>query len=284
MRLPSAGGPSVYSVPPPFNYPHLDSEPSLPPSSPVSRRYGCYMPFDSPRPATMSPPLLRPTPPMSPPPSAPTMSPSQTESVVGSMHRRRLSTITERTSPSSAIPPPPAFGRTPANGPSPSTSSIETFSTPSCVILNPPTVPQSRFSVSTGPRTESTAQSGGHIPPWLDVVYPRYSAPSIASTDDYTIPSPRSVEVPNLRPAPADNNIRCSLFPSVPVVVERQSQESGLLLRSDTPEPEESVSSPMSSPTRSVLSYATSTFFANYNPSFYTNGISQDRVYRLRSL
>jgi hypothetical protein len=98
-------------------------------------------------------------------------------------------------------------------------------------------------------------------PPWSDIVYLRYS-PFVLSTDDYTIPSPTN-EVPNLRPAPADNNVRwLSLFPSAPVVVERQSTESGLLLGSDTPpleEKEECVSSPMSSPTRWVLSYATST-------------------------
>jgi hypothetical protein len=175
-----------------------------------------------------------------------------------SIRRTSLSPITERTSPSSTVPPPPAFGHTPANGLSTSTSSTETSSTPSCIILNSPTIPQSRFSVSTAPRPESIAQSGQQmLRPWLDTLYPRHSPPSIPSTDDYTIPSPTIVEAPNLRPAPADNNVPFSLFTSVPVVVKRQSQESGLLLRSDTLKPEESVSSPMSSPTRSVLSYAT---------------------------
>src|SRR6201996_1876769 len=76
----------------------------------------------------------------------------------------------ERTSQSSAVPSPPAFGRTPANGPSPSTSSLETFSTPSRVILNPPGVPQSRFLVTTAPRSESVVPS--QMPPqWFDMIY-----------------------------------------------------------------------------------------------------------------
>ena len=100
-------GPSVYAVPPPFqHYPHTSSDPSLPPSSPICGRY--RNPFDiSPPPTIMSPPpTLRPSPPLSPVPS-----PSQTESVVGSIHRTSLSPITERTSPSSTVPPPPPFGR-----------------------------------------------------------------------------------------------------------------------------------------------------------------------------
>jgi hypothetical protein len=99
-------------------------------------------------------------------------------------------------------------------------------------------------------------------PNWFDMVYPQYSS-SMSSTDDYTIPSPTSVQVPNLRPASADHNIRWSLlFPSAPIVVERQATESGLLLRSDTP-------APMSSPARSVLSYAGNTFICEPEPYLY---------------
>jgi hypothetical protein len=255
-RAPSTGWYSTH----PYPYPPTVSDPSLPPSSPVNGRY--RMPFDmSPPSPTMSAPTLRPSPPLTPVPATPpTRSPSQTESVVGSMRRTPLSPITERTSQSSAVPPPPPFGRTPAIGPSPSTSSIGTFSTPSHVALNPPNVPQSRFSVSTAPRSESTAaQPSAQMPPnWFDMIYPRYS-PSMTSTadDDYTVPSPTSVEVPDLRPA--DNVRWSSLFPSAPVVVQRPPPEDCILLRSSTPG--ETVSSPMSSPTRSLVSYTTSTFF-----------------------
>ena len=99
---------------------------------------------------------------------------------------------------------------------------------------------------------------------WFDMGYPRYS-PSILS-DDYTIPSPASVAAPANNNSNSNNNnndIRwSSLFPSAPVVVERQAQ-APILLRSSTPDPDESVSSssPMSSPARSVISYATSTSF-----------------------
>ena len=254
-RAPSAG---MYPTPP-FPYASTVSDPSLPPSSPINGAF--RMAFDGPRSPAMSAPTLRPSPPLTPVPATPpTLSPSQTESVVGSMRRTPLSPITERTSQSSAVPPPPPFGRTPANGPSPSTSSIGTFSTPSHVALNPPNVPQSRFSVSTAPRSESAAaQPSAQMPPnWFDMVYPRYSSPMMSSSadDDYSVPSPTSVEVPNLRPA--DNVRWSSLFPSAPVVVQRPPPEDCVLLRSSTPG--ETVSSPMSSPTRSIVSYTTSTF------------------------
>ncbi|KAF8257945.1 hypothetical protein EI94DRAFT_1791385 [Lactarius quietus] len=271
--------PSVYAPHPPFHYAPTVSDQSLPPSSPVPGG-GQYRPFMSPcrSPSpSMTPPILRPSSPLTPVPhSPPTLSCSRTESVVGSIRRTSLSPITERTSPSSAVPPPPAFGRTPANGPSPSTSSVETFSTPSHVMLNPPSVPQSRFSVSTAPRSDSVVaqQSGGQMPPnWFDMVYPRYSPPSISSADDYTIPSPTSVEVPNLRPG-ADNVRWSSLFPSAPIVVERPT-ECNLLLRTGTPE--ESVSSPMSSPARSVISYGTKSSIPS-EPMTPVSGVSGELV------
>ena len=242
-----SGGAFVYT--PRFHYPYTVSDPSLPTSCPICGRY--HNPFGP----TKSPPTLQPSPPLSlVPVSPPTLSPSQTESVVGSMRRTSLSPITERTSQSSAVPPPPAFGRTPVNGPLPSTSSTETFSTPSLVVLNPQGVPPSKFSVSTAPRSESVAPSQVR-PNWFDMIYPLYSH-SVSSADEYTIPSPTSVEVHNLRLA--DNVRWSSLFPSAPIVVERTPPEDGILLRSSTPE--ESVLSPMSSLARSVISYATSTF------------------------
>ncbi|KAH8985693.1 hypothetical protein EDB92DRAFT_1949730 [Lactarius akahatsu] len=72
-------------------------------------------------------------------------------------------------------------------------------------------------------------------------------------------PSPR-IEIPDLRPADSTRPWS-SFFPSAPVVVERPALDN-LLLRSSTPDPDESVASPMSSPVRSIVSYAGST-----NPS-----------------
>ncbi|KAI9442759.1 hypothetical protein H4582DRAFT_1930758 [Lactarius indigo] len=250
MRAPSAG-PYSYSAPVP--YPPTASDPSPPPTpTPDGSPYVSRLPFDIP---SSSLPAV-PSPPLGPiPPPRPILTPSQTESVVGSIRRTSLSPITERTSQSSAIPPPPTFGRAPANGPSPSTSSIETFSTPSGIVLNhPPAVPPSRFSVSTAP--------SGPIPPnWFGTIYPR-TASTASSIDGYTMPSPpspRPIEIPNL--GPADTVHWSSLFPSAPIIIERPAPDD-ILLRSSTPDPDESVASPMSSPVRSIVSYTGST-----NPS-----------------
>ena len=93
--------------------------------------------------------------------------------------------------------------------------------------------------------------------------HPRYLL-SILS-DDYMISLLASVAAPvNSNNNSSNNNgIRwLSLFPSAPVVVERQAQ-TPTLLRSSTPEESVSSSSLMSSPAQSVISYATSMFFAN---------------------
>ncbi|KAI9453147.1 hypothetical protein BJY52DRAFT_861579 [Lactarius psammicola] len=236
-------GPYPYPAPPVVNYPPTASDPSLPPTpTPEGSPYGYRIHSPS-----LSLPIVQPPPPLGTvPPPRPSSSPSQTESVVGSMRRTPLSPITERTSQSSAVPLPPAFGRTPANGPSPSTSSIETFSTPSCIMMNPPAVPPSRFSVSTAP-------SGQIAPNWFGTIYPRSSS-TVSSADGYTMaspPSPPHVQIPDLRPA--DTVRWSSLFPSAPIVVERPAPEGEILLRSSTPD--ESVASPMSSPVRSIVSY-----------------------------
>jgi hypothetical protein len=124
----------------------------------------CHMPYDlRPRPPTMSPPTLRPSPPMSPvPPSAPAMSPSQTESVVGSIRRTSLSSITERTSPSSTVPLPPSV-RPHARERTVSINILnrDIFPRPLASILNPPTVPKSPFSVSTQPHDRNQSHSYG---------------------------------------------------------------------------------------------------------------------------
>ena len=165
-----------------------------------------------------------------------------------------MSPITERTSLSSTVPPPPPFGQPAANGASPCTSSIDTFSKPSRSRVPTVIVPQSHFSVLT--RSEQPDQQQ-MLSNWFDMGYPRYS-PSILS-DDYTISSPASVAAPvnNNNSSSNNNGIRwLSLFPSAPVVVERQAQ-TPTLLRSSMPEER------MSSPAQSVISYATSMFFAN---------------------
>ncbi|KAH9037073.1 hypothetical protein EDB85DRAFT_1937831 [Lactarius pseudohatsudake] len=242
LRAPPSD-PYTYSVPPIFRYPTASDLSPSPTPTPEGSPYACHLPYDP-------HPIVQPSLPMGPiPPPRPISTPSQTESVVGSIRRTPLSPITERTSQSSAVPPPPPFGRAPANGPSPSTSSIETFSTPSGIILNPPGVPPSRFSVSTAP-------SGQMAPNWFGTIYPR-TASTVSSVDGYTMSSPPSprVEIPD--------TARCwpSFFPSPPIVVERPAPDN-LLLRSSTPDLDESVASPMSSPVRSIVSYTGST-----NPS-----------------
>ena len=84
--------------------------------------------------------------------------------------------------------------------------------------------PAEPLSASTAPtRSEQPGQQ--QMPPkWFDMVYPRHS-PSILS-NDYTIPSPTSVEAPagtsNNNNNNNNNNVRwSSLFPLAPVVVER---------------------------------------------------------------
>ena len=109
------------------------------------------------------------------------------------------------------------------NGPSPSSSSIETFSMPSQSRVLTVVVSQSRFSVSTAP-TRSGQPGQQHMSTnWFDMVYPRYS-PSILS-DDYTIPSQMSVEVPaGTSNSNNNSNVRWSfLFPSAPLVVGHQA-------------------------------------------------------------
>lgn len=247
MRAPPSD-PYTYSVPPIFRYPTASDPSPSPTPTPEGSPYACHLPYDP-------HPIVQPSLPMGPiPPPRPISTPSQTESVVGSIRRTPLSPITERTSQSSAMPPPPPFGRAPANGPSPSTSSIDTFSTPSGIILNPPGVPPSRFSVSTVP-------SGQMAPNWFGTIYPR-TASTVSSVDGYTMPSPPSprIEIPELRPADSTRPWS-SFFPSAPIVVERPAPDN-LLLRSSTPDPDESVASLMSSPVRSIVSYAGST-----NPS-----------------
>ena len=102
--------------------PHTTTDPSLPPNNPLSGRYGCNISFNV----------------------FPQFRPDFTKSFVRSIRTTSLSPITERTFRRQRYLR-PVFGRTSANGPSPSMSSIEAFSMPSRsrVVPNPAKFPWS---------------------------------------------------------------------------------------------------------------------------------------------
>lgn len=180
----------------------------------------------------------------------PASTPSQTESVVGSMRRTRLSTITESRTPSPAIPPLPAFGRTPLSGPSPSTSTTETFSTPSG-----PNVGGPRPGLLTSLRVpgdlmvpnDPTRQT------WIDVMYPSETSSNASSI---SLPSLPRVNIPPLHPVEAVQ--WSSLFPSAPVVIGRPAPEGDSPDLTRVSSLDESNASPLLSPARSVISYVDS--------------------------
>ena len=81
-----------------------------------------------------------------------------------------------------------------------------------------------KFELRVKAPTRSGQPGQQHMPTnWFDMVYPRYS-PSILS-DDYTIPSQMSVEVPaGTSNSNNNSNVRWSfLFPSAPLVVGHQA-------------------------------------------------------------
>jgi hypothetical protein len=47
---------------------------------------------------------------------------------------------------------------------------------PSCVVMNLPSVPQSRFPVPTAPRSKPVAQSGQVSPNWFNLGHPSISS------------------------------------------------------------------------------------------------------------
>jgi hypothetical protein len=177
---------------------------------------------------------------------------SRTESVVGSMCHTQLSPITERTTPSPPVPSLPPFGRTPLNGTSPSTSSIETFSTPSGLNVGPPGAPRPGLITSLRVPRDLMVPNDPTRQTWIDMMYPSETSSNASSI---SIPSPPGVEIPPLHPVEAVH--WSSLFPSAPVIVERPVPEGDSAL-TRVSSLDESNTSPMLSPARSVISYVDS--------------------------
>jgi hypothetical protein len=182
----------------------------------------------------------------------PASTPSQTESVVGSMRRTQLSTITESRTPSPEMRSLPAFGRTSLNGPSPSTSTIETFPTPSGLDVGPPGAPRPGLITSLRVPRDLIVPNDPTRETWIDMMYPSETSSNASSI---SLPSPPRVEIPPLHPVEAVQ--WSSLFPSAPVVVDRPAPrgDSSLTRVSSL---DESNASPMLSPARSVISYVDS--------------------------
>lgn len=202
----------------------------------------------------------------------PASTPSRTESVVGSMRRTQLSTITESSTPSPEMASLPAFGRASLNGPSPSTSAIETFSTPSGLNVGPPGAPRPGFITSLRVPRDLMVPNDPTRETWIDMMYPSETSSNASSI---SFPSPPRVEIPPLRPVDAVQ--WSSLFPSAPVVVERPAPQGDSSL-TRVSSLDESNASPMLSPARSVTSYHGSpgTFFCGnsrlriaYSPFFH---------------
>ena len=244
MALGGARGFSTGTVPgTAYTCPPIPPSPYMPPTlSDPSLMNGPFVPHSS-----HSPPFAVPTMTSSPQPAS---TPSQTESVVGSMRRTRLSTITESRTPSPAIPPLPAFGRTPLNGPSPSTSTTETFSTPSG-----PNVGGPRSGLITSLRVpgDLMVPNDPARQTWIDVMYPSETSSNASSI---SLPSLPRVHIPPLHPVEAVQ--WSSLFPSAPIVVERPAPEGDSPGLTRVSSLDESNASPLLSPARSVISYVES--------------------------
>ncbi|KAF8499536.1 hypothetical protein F5888DRAFT_83251 [Russula emetica] len=142
----------------------------------------------------------------------PASTPCQTasvESVVGSLRRAQLSPISESRTPSPAVPPLPAFGCTPLGRPSPSTSTIETISTPSGPIPPPLNAPQASLLTTSRVRSDLAVPNDPTRQSLFDMINLSEPSSNASSPPRVEIPSSRSVET-----------IRwSSLFPSAPVLV-----------------------------------------------------------------
>lgn len=174
------------------------------------------------------------------PASTPCQTPS-VESVVGSLRRTQLSPISESRTPSPAVPPLPAFGCTPLGGPSPSTSTIETISTPSGQIAPPLNRPQATLGTTSRMRSDPAVPNDPTRQSLFDMI--NLSEPSSNAT------SPPRVELPPSRSVEA---IRwSSLFPSAPVLM-----PSPLL--ASVSSFDETISSPSVSPQQQIICYTDS--------------------------
>jgi hypothetical protein len=238
-------GPTSYMTP---------SDPSSP-RAPMTGRFGPRSPAPTPqRPVGRHDPSIS-VPVMefphvqrsvSSPPAAsiPCQTPS-VESVVGSLHRTQLSTISESRTPSPAVtvPPLPPFGCTPLNGPSPPTSTIETISTPSGSIVPPSNTPQAGRVTTSRIRPDLVLPNDPTPQSLLDMINLNELSPNASSVDGFSTSSPPRVEIPLGRSVEA---VRwSSLFPSAPVLVPPP------LLASVS----SFISSPSVSPQQSIICY-----------------------------
>lgn len=174
------------------------------------------------------------------PASTPCQTPS-VESVVGSLRRTQLSPISESRTPSPAVPPLPAFGCRPLGGPSPSTSTIETISTPSGPTA--PSLNALQGSLVTTSRVRSDVAVSNDLTRQSLLDMMNLSEPSSNAS------SPPRVEIPHSRSV---ESIRwSSLFPSAPVLVPPPllSSESSF---------DETISSPSVTPSQPIICYTDS--------------------------
>lgn len=219
----------------------MRSDPSSP-QTPMAGQFGPCSPVPTPqmpsccRSFPLSVPIMEQRSSSSPQPAS---TQSQTESV-GSMHRTRLSPISESRTPSPTVPPLPAFGCS-LGGPSPSTSTIETFSTPSGPISHP-NAPQASAVTTPRVRSDSVAPTDPTRQAFLDMMYPGVPSSNASSIDGFTASPPPRVEIPLSRSI--ETVTWSSLFPSAPVVVRPPLATASSV--------DETVSS-MSSPTRSII-------------------------------
>lgn len=186
------------------------------------------------------------------PASTPCQTPS-VESVVGSLRRTQLSPISESRTPSPAVPPLPAFGCTPLGGPSPSTSTIETISTPPGPIAPPPNAPQPSLMETSRARPHLAVPNDPTRQSLLDMT--NLSEPSSDASPprvDWSLLNPFApprVEIPPSRSVEA---IRwSSLFPSAPGLVPRP-------LLASVSSFDETISSPSVSPQQPIICYTDS--------------------------
>ena len=158
--------------------------------------------------------------------------------------------ITESRTPSPAIPPLPAFGRTPLNGPSPSTSTTGTFSTHSGLNVGSPRpglITSLRVPGDLMVPNDPTRQT------WIDVMYPSETSSNASSI---SLPLLPRVNIPPLHPVEAVQ--WSSPFPSAPVVAERPAPEGDSPGLTRCPRWMKAMRVPYQVLARSVISYVES--------------------------
>src|SRR6266403_258017 len=217
----SGTSPVTIRVPPSYMTSTL-SDPSSP-LTPMTGRFGPRSPASAPQmhvggrsPALSIPVMESPHVQRTVSSPQPASTPS-VESVVGSLRRTNLSPISESRTPSPVFPPLPAFGCTPPGGPSPSTSTIETVSTPSGPIAPSHNVPQANFATTSRVRSDWVVPNDPRRQSLFDMINLSEPPSNASSVNGFSDSSPPRVEIPPSRSVEA---IRwSSLFPSAPVLV-----------------------------------------------------------------